>query len=621
MMKYRVYLLILSLLAFPFSGKSDEVVLTVDFSGEGKPLTNFWRASGFTPGVQLLREDMQLTLDYLAAIPHEGIRYLRPHWLLNMVRVEDPYGDDPEYDFSVLYQALDEMVKRDLKPVFEVMGYPRILGEAEGGTHRQGAMRWVPDFKKPAEIQRWHDFVRALVSGLEARYGREELLTWYFECTNEPDGSDHFWDQGIPALLNYWDATGEAIKSVHPEYVFGGPGNAHLLSETFKAVLDHAENGANAITGERGSVLDFISVHHKARPYQMIRMERQSFRYVREHHPALAELPFWNNEADPTWGWGEAMWWRPNAWYAAFLVQSVETHLRLLIDREEINYGYLVNDHNFLGDWYQRTLLARFSAEANPSRFQLLPKPVYYGMALLSFAEGTRHAVEGYSSEESPVVLLAVRRDSGEILLLLAHGPDFGDPRDQVRHGPETAEAQQRFLESQTVSGSIALTGHSFTDPVYTHIRLDQEAGNAYGRWQELGTPAALDHKTYRELLSAGQPVLARHNTAWDGNPIPFSIRGAGVSLFVISERGAAEDAPAPVIRKVTSYATPDGKWQDFIRWTDPADRVVAYDVWASHDGGAYEKINARPVLIQGFAYPRPEGVETVSYRVERRME
>ena len=126
-----------------------------------------------------------------------------------------------------------------------------------------------------------------MITHLEQRYGSKELKTWYFECTNEPDIHRYFWDRGIPSLLNYWDATSEAIKAVNGDYQFGGPGTARGLSVEFKDVLAHCDTGMNVITGKRGAVLDFISVHRKELTYNMIDNEIECIHYIRENHPTL----------------------------------------------------------------------------------------------------------------------------------------------------------------------------------------------------------------------------------------------------------------------------------------------------------------------------------------------
>ena len=595
----------------------DTLRLAVDFSGEGKTLQNYWRGSGFTPGSQLLNKDMQMTLDYLASIPHDGIRYLRPHWLLNMVQVKDPYGANPDYDFSRLYHALDEMVLRGLRPIFEIMGYPRLDGEHPRATRRQGALRWVPDFQQEEDIRRWYVFIQELIRGLEERYGSDEIAGWYFECTNEPDGDEQFWDQGIAALLNYWDATSEAIRSVNPDYVFGGPGNARHLSDTFKAVLAHCESGTNAITGETGAVLDFISVHSKALPYEMIRRERQAFDYIRESHPQFAQLPFWNNEADPTWGWGKPLWWRPTPWYAAFVVQSVDAHNRLLIDRAPINYGLLVNDHNFLGGWYERTLCARRARQDDPDCFWLVPKPVFHGMNLLAYAEGRRYAVEGYATGADPVVLMAVRRDNGQIILLAANMPDFGNPRQQAEDGPEVVAQQRARHDAAGAQLEIMLSGMGFSEPHYTHVRIDEAHGNAYQAWNALGRPDTLERDAYDALIEQGTPVVVDSRVKLEAQRLSLAMPPSAVSLIVISEGAVSGGLPAPDVLRVTPYCGYDGSRKDFVRWQQVSDGVAAYHLLVSHDGEAYRQVTQAPVFALGYVYVWPQGVDAVTYRVE----
>lgn len=348
----------------------------VDFAKEAKSNQVHWKNTGFTPGDMLLNEDMQLSLDYLAALPGQDESYIRPHWMLNLIGSRGIETDAPEFNFKRLDAALDEIVDRGFKPIFEIMGFPSLswsVGENiyddAAQAQKNQAAQWDPDFLQEEDYKKWYDFVYALVSHLEERYGEPELKTWFFECTNEPDINPHFWDRGIPSLLNYWDATSEAIKAVNKDYQFGGPGAATGLSEEFKAVMAHCDTGMNVITGERGAVLDYISAHRKALPYQMIDMEKEVIEYIREKHPRFKDLPFWNDEADPTWGWSQSYWWRAHPWYAAFVAQSLDAHNRLLVDSMGVNYGIVVNDHGFLGDWYKRTLMTRYINPGDEAQF------------------------------------------------------------------------------------------------------------------------------------------------------------------------------------------------------------------------------------------------------------
>ncbi|TVR15041.1 MAG: hypothetical protein EA401_03420 [Planctomycetota bacterium] len=597
----------------------------VDVAQEGVDFQPYWNGTGFTPGNILLRQDMHLTLDYQAAIPNQGMRYVRPHWLLNMVSVRHPGSDQAEYDFSQLFQALDVMIARGMKPIFEIMGYPRIEDADEEVTYDADAQglggqdgQWVPDFSQRDEYLLWHQFVKELITALEERYGSEELQSWYFESTNEPDIHEWFWKQGIPALLNYWDATSEAIKSVNPDYVFGGPGTATVLSDEFKAVLAHCDTGTNAITGEQGSTLDFISVHAKNTPYSMIDMEMRSIDYIREHHPRFVNLPFWNNEADPTWGWRRPFWWRPTPWYAGFIVQSVDAHNRLIMDAMEINYGLLVNDKGFLGDWYTRTALARFANEQNRDQFWMIKKPVHNAMSLLAHMGGQRLSINSDADERDHTSIIPVRNDQGQLLILLANMPKFGPVRSGAESDHVITPPQRRRIDSQGALVELALEALDMQQPVLTHVRLDGIHANPYAVWRDLGSPEVLDRESYALLASHMEPAILQHQDALSNGPLRIAMSPASVSLLVISDAAQAPEIthPNPEILSINHYHGQQGERGAFIRWQQASDAVVAYDVFAAYDDGDYEQVNSAPIFDLGFLHVLPEGVEGVRYSI-----
>ncbi|MDG5766043.1 hypothetical protein QA596_01100 [Balneolales bacterium ANBcel1] len=600
----------------------------IDFSGEGTEFVNYWNGTGFTPGSLLFRKDMQLTLDYQAAVPNQGMRYVRPHWLLNLVTVQNPGTEEAIYHFDRLFEALDEFVSRGMKPVFEIMGFPMIV-DSEGETAEmkydefaQGQQdadnQWVPDFEQQDELMLWYDFVVEMISELEDRYGREELESWYFESTNEPDMPEWFWDLGIPALLNYWDATSEAIKAVNENYLFGGPGTALILSDEFKAVIEHADRGTNAITGEQGSVLDFISVHNKNLPYDMVESEMEAIDYIREHHPGFRDVSFWNNEADPTFGWLRPFWWRPKPWYAGFIVQSVDAHNRLIMDAIDINYGKLINDKGFLGDWYTRTALARFANEENEERFWLIKKPVHNAMSLLAHMPGRRYQVQGYETDHELTTVIPVRKDNGQIVMLVSNMPEFGPVRSGADSDQVITPEQKRMHDAAAALVNLTVANTGIQNPVVSHIRIDDVHANPYQTWIEIGRPEQLDLEQYEFLTGYMEPVIMHSRRPLDDNRLELVMSPASVSMIIISE--GAEDAAIPrkepEIASVAAYEGFHGERKEFVRWEQATDDVVAYDVYASHDGGEYARVNPVPVLDLGFLHVVPDDVDSVSYRI-----
>lgn len=602
--------------------KYSEINLEVDFAGAPKTYENYWNRTGFSPGDLLLRKDMQLTLDYLSAVPNQGVRYIRIHWLLNMVGSKKTGTSKREFNFNKLDTALDMLVSRGLKPVFEIMGFPSMNWNVTENKYDKNAQaqlnevkQWIPDFNVRKGYLEWYDFIKVLVHHLEQRYGAEELKTWYFESTNEPEHK-HFWKQGIPALLNYWDATSEAIKSVNSDYKTGGPGSTMGLSESFKAFLSHCDTGRNVITGRKGAPLDFITVHRKARPYIMVDMEKEIYNYIREHHPRFTTIPFGNDEADPMVGWNRPFWWRADAWYGACIVSSVDAHNRLLIDSLGVNYHILSNDNGFMGDWYRRTHLASFINPSNKDHFWLFKQPDLSAMTLLSLCTGKRYDVKGYQSTRENTIVIPVKTKNGEIAILIANKPEFGDlgkrrQPSQIHITPE----QNKLLASQGAIVNINLKNLGLKNFNYTHIRIDNRNGNAFTEWTALGQPDTISLDQYKMMAANMEPVILESRKMESISNLRLTMPSASISLVILSH-GKKEELNAPEILFIHRYYGYNSEKADFVKWQQSTDQITTYDLFASYNGSDFIKVNPQPLFDCGFLNVLPDTVDKADYKV-----
>ena len=112
------------------------------------------------------------------------------------------------------------------------------------------------------------ELVRQWVLHSVERYGKEEVLTWYWELWNEPDIS--YW-KGAPEEYNkLYDYTADAIKRALPQARVGGPAttgpSAQRAGVFFRQFLEHCARGKNNVTGQTGAPLDFITYHAKGNP-------------------------------------------------------------------------------------------------------------------------------------------------------------------------------------------------------------------------------------------------------------------------------------------------------------------------------------------------------------------
>ncbi|MBN1247016.1 MAG: glycosyl hydrolase, partial [Anaerolineae bacterium] len=411
--------------------------LTIDCARSLGPLRHFWQSTGFTPASLLLDADMRQAIAIIGAVPHGGITWVRIHYLLELVTAIDLGTSHTSYNWSRLDVALDVLARSGLKPIFELMG--NVAG-------------YFTDYTVTAQALAWRDLVHALAEHLIDRYGEAQIRSWLFETWNEPDV--RFWTQGDEAFCIYYDACAAGLQAADPALRLGGPGTCRNLSPTLKTFLAHCDTGINALTGGPATRPAFISVHEKGvrshledlTPDSMGITEREAriVDYIREHHPALAGLPFMNNECDPQVGWGTIHTWRARPYYAALVVKIINQHLLTLVDGKGVDYSLLSNDNGFLGTWGHRTLLTRFSetdhidhGQADGQRdgprleedllrrsFELIKKPVLNVMTLLSLLGDERCAVTGTGGAAAPCGAIATHRGEEQVAALLYNSVD-----------------------------------------------------------------------------------------------------------------------------------------------------------------------------------------------------
>jgi xylan 1,4-beta-xylosidase len=124
------------------------------------------------------------------------------------------------YDWAKIDQLYNDLLARHIKPFVELGFTPNVLATSENSI-----FYWHGNTSHP-KPDGWHDLVDAFTRHLEARYGKDEVRTWYFEVWNEPNLSG-FWEGGDQkAYFELYDLTARTIKSVDPNLRVGGPSTA-----------------------------------------------------------------------------------------------------------------------------------------------------------------------------------------------------------------------------------------------------------------------------------------------------------------------------------------------------------------------------------------------------------
>jgi L-iduronidase len=592
--------------------------IAVDIAQDAGALSHFWASTGFSPGELLLTADMRQQMTYVGAIPHGGITYVRPHFLLELVSGDDLMSDHPTYDWRRLDAALDVIVTNRGRLIFELMGNP------------SGAF---DDFRNARQLHAWRDLVAALARHCLDRYGPSEVESWYFESWNEPDGRGWWlqWPDDIVSFCNYYDACSEGLRHANPRLQLGGPGTCRTMSPLFQAFLAHCDTGANYFTGETGVRLDFISIHEKGvrsskedlnpRTMDLLARETLAIEHIRRQHPRFAATPFMNNECDPQVGWGDFHTWHARAYYAAIVCKIINQHLVGLIDDLNCPYVLLSGDNGFMGRWGNRTLLARFgppqpfddgqshhkaallAGEEAPSQpFELIKKPIMHVMTLLSLLGDRRCAITGAGDIAADVGVIATRRGDEQVAVLVYHSRD-------------------KITASGTAPIHLELQHLPFGRAMLAHYRIAEGCGDPYELWEAAGgLPEPLpDQYAAMRRVQELAPLEPPHEVMTeDGSlSLAFDLPLPGVSLILLSAR--PEEAPGQVSGvRLDRYAGGHGEAQIMVSWQGlPSRALQTYEVLrADRAEGSFIRANQPDLIDTAFLDVRAADAPLGFYRV-----
>ncbi len=606
-----------------------KINFSADLGSGSKDFPHYWKSTGFTPADLLDYPDMEMTLDYIKA--SGAIEFIRPHYLLYHVKIRNFGLPDQEIDWSGLDAMLDKIIQAGLKLFFEFMGNP--------------ADREI-DFADENDLYAWKDFVRDLVLHYSDRFGEETVESWLFETTNEPD-LPYFWEHGFIKFLNYYDACSEGLKEANPDIRFGGPGTALGASPIFKVLMEHCAWGKNYFTGEKGVRIDFVSTHRKNVPHQMIKAELEVWNYIEKEFPEMSgRLPVVNNEADPIPGWGRPYFWRTGPWYAAFIVQSVELHNRLILDSVAGGYALLGNDDGFLGSWKKRTLTARFIPGDNDrpvkgnlrtgsrqigkmerdewkpvSRFFLIKKPTLTVMSLMGLFGDTRFDVEGIDDEAFPNAGAIVSRNgSGDVITAIFNKPEMSLRDKDFKSTAEMPEAQRKLIASQGVDITLRLAGLENEKYRLVHYRFDEKNSHAYSSWLEMGSPEDITTSQYYELADAMEPAIIDNselNIRNGEHDVNIKFPASGVSFVILAKDTGKPGQVTGLSSK--KYQGLNGEDVIMLNWDKSAERgVLTYEVYAKIPvERSFKKVNPTHMFATGYAHVIADS-ENYQYKVRQ---
>lgn len=191
-------------------------------------------------------EQLKLVQDYI------GFSHIRGHGLFcdDMAIYQVERDGTVSYNFTYLDRVMDSYRELGLKPFLELGFMPEKMAS---GT--QTVFYWKGNVTPPASYDAWTDMVKALLTHLCQRYGREEVVTWPVEVWNEPN-LPGFWENAdMEEYFKLFHRTFLAVKEVDSRFRVGGPAVCGGSDEKWiRAFMEYCSKNKLPV--------DFVTRHH-----------------------------------------------------------------------------------------------------------------------------------------------------------------------------------------------------------------------------------------------------------------------------------------------------------------------------------------------------------------------
>ena len=538
----------------------EPVTIRVDANAKIGPLKPIWAYVGYDePNYTYMKHGQKLVAELAKMNPVPV--YFRAHSLLvtgdgkpalkwgsTNAYTEDAAGK-PVYDWKIVDQIFDTYIKVGARPLVEIGFMPEALSVKPqpyrhywepGKPYAEIYTGWA---YPPKDYAKWAELIRQWVLHSVERYGKDEVLTWYWELWNEPDIT--YW-KGAPEEYNkLYDYTADAIKRVLPQARVGGPAttgpSAQRAGVFLRQFLEHCSRGKNNVTGQTGAPLDFITYHAKGNPrvvegyVQMGLMKNladidNGFKIIADF-PQFKALPIILTESDPE---GCAACsarvyphntYRNGAMYPVYTAAHINNAFKLA-DRYQANLEGLMT---WAFEFEDQPWFDGFRSLATNG----VDKPVLNVFRMAGMMRGDRVKVESSGAVGLDAILKEGVRGKPDIDALAARAEREVSVMTWNYHDNDAPATDSPVR--LTISGMPAAAQRVLVK----HYRIDRDHSNAYTVWKEMGSPQNPTPEQYARLEAAGQLQLLT-SPEWIGGKdgkveLSFALPRQAVSLIQMS--------------------------------------------------------------------------------------
>lgn len=433
-------------------------------------------------------------------------------WSSTNVFTVDAKGK-PVYDFKILDGIFDAYKTAGVRPMVELGFMPKDLAVDPDPyqVHYPKSTISGGSNNPPKDYALWGELVRKVTEHLVQRYGREEVLKWYFEVWNEPDIP--YWHSTPEDYYKLYDYAVAGVRSALPGAKVGGPASTGPGSPRAGKFLDdflkHVDTGKSAATG-KAVPMDFISFHIKGQPkvidtYVRMGLDKElndadkGFAIIAKY-PKFAHLPIILSEADPE---GCAACsakvnpsnnYRNGPLYPVYTAAAIKSLFELQ-DRHKVNLLAMLS---WSFEFEDKDYFEGFRSLATNG----IDKPVLNVFRMAALMSGER--VSTTSTGQIPLddILISGVRQSPDIDAFATKSSRNAAVMLWNYHDDDLpAEGAQ----VQVVISGIPARVHKV---LLQHYRIDEHHSNAYTVWKAMGSPQQPTPEQYAKVKEAGQLEL-----------------------------------------------------------------------------------------------------------------
>lgn len=484
------------------NAESFPVTIRVDAERPGPELKPIWRFFGADePNYSYMKHGTEL-LGHLGEMKPKEV-FFRAHSLLvtgdgtpalkwgsTNAYTEDAQGN-PIYDWTIVDRIFEAGLKNGVRPYVQIGFMPQAMSvKPEPYRHH-----WTPRAKydeiytgwtyPPKDWAKWEELVYQWAKHSSEKYGKDEVLNWYWQTWNEPNIG--YWRGSREEFFKLHDHAVRAVRRAIPGAKVGGPDLAGGAGGDFlKAFLDHCVKGKNLATGETGTPTDFISFHAKGQPKDINgRVQMGIANQLRDidgafaviaRYPEFKDTPIVIGESDPEGCaacQGPNLAYRNGTMYSSYTAASFPRKLDLA-DKHGVN---LEGALTWAFEFEDQPYFAGFRSLATNG----IDKPVLNVFRMFSKMDGLRLPVSSDSAVSLPDMLRSGVRGKPDVSALAAmkgkkmtvlvwhyHDDDLRGPDAEVR---------------------VDLLGAPQGVPQVKRYLVDETHSNSFTAWQAMGSP------------------------------------------------------------------------------------------------------------------------------------